>query len=328
MKLERGVKWIAKLTASLLVLVWLGFFSLDWSSLAQAIVLFPPYSIPVLLIPYALLRLAWAWHGMITFRSCALHVGFYEILRAQSVASFAGLVLPGDIAAGVISWKLLTNHGRDGYMTACILLAVRLTLLMALVPIALFVLSDANVTSKFPNIAQSCLVGLLACIAIYLLIPLNRRTQLIRTGDGNDSMNAKFFLNLFSAMSKALSIRRPQRFFVLIAGLASHLIVVLCVILAFGFYGIHLSFGLASLVVVTINLIQIVPFALSGLGVRELSVASLLESLVGIEQPMTIAIMVIIYASSVLVTLGFGIWAILTHAPTKPSNNVQQCSTS
>ncbi len=300
-----------KLLASLVVLAWLGFFSLDWKSIAAALGTLPLATLPTLMLIQIILRFAWSGHGWLVFKISRLPLGYWDIFSAQSLASFAALVLPGEIVSGVVSWKCLAREGRDGVRIACLLLAVRLMLLASLAPLMLLVFLDPKALhSILPTTSWSIL--LFSALACSLLFAFHRNASIesLQLDETSPSKKHSVLYRIFDSALQMATIPPMWKAILLAAGLLIHLMVACSLMVVFEFAGVRLSPGMAFVAVVAINFIQIMPFVLSGLGVRELTVAALLDSLYGIHQETTLVAMLAAYVASLAVTVLIGLFTL------------------
>lgn len=308
----------AKLALSSALVLWLVRRFLGTAGLAAAWQALPLTALPLLLVPQLILR--WIYVGQLTtlFGGVGYPVPGRLVFRAQSLSALAALGLPGDFAAGAVAWHFLARSAAGPALAGTLLLVARLVLLTTLLPLAVFGLLASGGAGLPAPLLPLCLGLTLAAAAAGLLLGPSALAPFVRWVPTEEAAQRSRWRGLLRALALAaqqvLALSLPQRLAVVLWALASHGVVLLGFFLALQALEVRVSLASCCLAVGVINVVQALPLAFSGAGVRELSVVALFEKLHGAPPEKTLAATVLLFLASTLVTALLGLVALFMPA--------------
>ena len=252
-----------------------------------------------------------------------IDAGVAEIFRAQLIATFYTMFLPGDVVGGGITWYLLKRLRGGGAMIATILVYVRLVFLVSAIPFVVFGLLIEERLHSAPVLVALTMVS---AATILVALPLISRSAAAAAGRLLSSTSAKFgkhsawmqrILKLLQdcvTTCASASVRSVAAVFTLA--------IVLHLIGAAGFWfaaeashanvPIHAFLWLWPLMLV----VHMLPISLGGLGVRELTLIYVLNALFATSAESVLLISMIGLLATTLFSLAGGIWsAVLATRP-------------
>ncbi|MFC1591675.1 lysylphosphatidylglycerol synthase domain-containing protein [Thermodesulfobacteriota bacterium] len=239
-----------------------------------------------------LLRFLLAGQIRLCFLPSGIRAGTMAIFKAQQIAALYAYILPSELAAGGISWYLLSQASGKRAMVAVSLIYVRVVNLGAFIPLAVFALLYAPGQSVS---GLSLYVGIFAGLLFCLFVPFVWK----RPAVWGEALGAfllrsvpvhKFSQRLLSANRsfwQAVTIPRQMpagyvlgtwaaAFVIQGTGLLSLYVAMRCV-------NIHLPLSAVVWVGIVLVVVHTLPVTIGGTGLRELGLIYLLQTFYGVR---------------------------------------------
>jgi len=274
---------------------------------------------PATVVAYfgSLLAARWlqAVQTRIALREAGMEVGAVEVFRAQLVATFYTMFAPGDLVGGGVTWYLLKRLRGGGAVIATILIYVRLVLLASAIP---FVIFGLLMESRLHSASLFAALAAVSVATVAVTVPL-----VFRSG-------ARISGSLLAALSRRLG-ERTTRFQKVLATLQECITacasaslrstsavfglgVLLHLLGSVGFWlaaeaahanvPLHAFFWLWPLMIV----VHMLPISFGGLGVREITLIYILNSLYATSAESVLLLSTIALLATTVLSLAGGIW--------------------
>ena len=237
---------------------------------------------------HILIRISQAYQTMINVNYYGMGFSLFDITKFQLISSFYAFVLPGDIAGGGVTWRLLSRDNGLRAQAASSIVFLRLLNLSAFVPFAAlgFLIE--------PALEKSGLGIYLLFVTVFLaifMLPFISHTM----GSFVEAIGSRFILALpwkriheayanFWYSVKLISDMPGKLIFSIIwqAVLAQCLAVVLFYCCALS-VGLNVPFSVFLWIRAIVAIIQLLPITIGGLGLREFTFIVLLQKLYHVE---------------------------------------------
>ena len=288
--------WPVLRLASTVVMVYVLFTKVDWSSVAQIgrrglgliIISFLTTLVGIVLSGYRWQRVLDALEVPSRMR---------DLVELQLAGMFAGNFLPSTVGGDVVRATWLAKLNKLGADSAASVVLERLTgwlVLPLLVLAGMFIdpgiLDLGGISKVILLVALLTLCGLVAIVAVFRSAHLTRKIRRVKAV-------GEVLQSLYSGLGKVQ--RRPST---LLPVFGWAFMYQLCVLLAsiFAAQALHISIGWKEMLVFvpTVAMLQVVPLTIGGLGVREGALVLMLHPL-GIGSAQAIAFGLLVYAINV-----------------------------
>ncbi|RKZ75850.1 MAG: hypothetical protein DRQ57_06080 [Gammaproteobacteria bacterium] len=286
MQLKQKILFILKLCLSISIIAYVLYNYIDVDKFFLSLQNINILILPLLIILHYLRRFIVAYQIKITLIPFQIHILTYNVFKIHLIATFYGLVLPGSIAGGGVSWYLLSKDNGRRAEVASVLVYLQILNLMTLLPFALIgIYFEPQL--KLYNIETY--VFILSLLLICMLLPFFIRPI------------AKLFESLFNtlislipsnSLSKRLSeanrnvwnaihITGKMPFFlqtqVIIISFVSQVLVIIAMYLALITVNIEVPILTATWLVALLTIITMLPITIAGIGVRDISLIFILN---------------------------------------------------
>ncbi len=328
----RAPLWLAcKVTLTAGLLAWVLWRRVDagtFRNLAAAIRIVPL----VALLGLALLqRWLQAVQGALCLRGLGVATSTWQVARAQWVAAFCFYFMPGDLAAGVVSWKMLARDSNRGAAVAGGLIYLKLLGYVTLVPLALLGLSlDPGIAGLgvYPYVAAvggAALLGLLPFCSARVRDGLRALGTRVLALIGNGPRLRSVHDRAWSVIEETRTIA-PRRAAVLaLLGFAANGLSAPGFALTASASGITLPWTAAVWMPGLLTLIHTLPVTLGGTGLREFGLSVVLGRLYGVSAEAALLVSLLVFLSGLLVSGGGGALVFLLGSRPLPLARQEPC---
>lgn len=243
-------------------------------------------------------------------------LGTHFVFKAQLITSFYGLVLPGDLAGGLITWYLISEKSGERAASASVIVFLRLLgiiTLIAFTAIGLVFeekLIDLNLRAHMIAMALLFLLMFVPFVSFRAATATKRATRaiLLKTPfpawrEKLDRLNNK----LWDAVITCTRIDRNVMLRTLALSVLYHLSLILFTYMLMIMVGISLPFQVSVWLLGAVNLVQMLPVSFAGLGVRDISIIYLLGKYYQVAPEASLILSTFFLAFSLLFTLMGGL---------------------
>ena len=212
-------------------------------------------------------------------------LGTAFVFKAQLISSFYGLVLPGDLAGGVITWYMMAEKSGERTASASVIIFLRLLSIIALIAFSAVGLAfeermlDPHLRAYMILLAILCLLIFVPFVsfrsanatksiarAVLLKMPLPAwRDKLDRLND-----------RLWDSVIACTRVDPGVMLWTVVLSVLYHMLLILFAYVLMIMVGIHLPFQVSVWLLGVVNLVQMLPVSLMGMGVRDISIIYLL----------------------------------------------------
>jgi hypothetical protein len=311
------LKLLAKLTITVGLLVFIFYRYIDLGILIQAFGQISYIYFIVVLLLALLYRLVLALQMKLFFNSVSdFKFSTWKIFKIQQIATFYGLVLPGDIAGGFVTWFYFAGESNKKADSAAVIIYTRLINIVTLLPFAavgllleprlrgtglsdviiiLLVLSALLMVPFLWKRSSQFLNNI--CIKIINIIPWTKvKTYLLK-------MNGVFWDAIISCNSTG----KKNLFYVFALSFFTQIIIISSTDILMQMVGINLPLSVSAWMIAVLVVVQLLPVSLAGIGVRDISLVYLLGSfyLVASEKALVLSTFFLIFTLIFAVLGGF-----------------------
>lgn len=243
-------------------------------------------------------------------------VGSAEVFRAQLVATFYTMFVPGDLVGGGVTWYLLKrSRERSAAVIAIVLIYLRLVFLASAIPLAIFglILEDRLHSA---SLLAALIVASVATVA--MTVPLVFRSAARVSGDLIAALT-DWFGETVPGIQRALATAR--KCITICASASLHgtsvvfgLAVALHLLGATGLWlaadaahanvPFHAFFWIWPLMIV----VHMLPMSFGGLGVREITLIYVLNTLYATSAESVLLLSLIVLLATTALALAGGVW--------------------
>ncbi len=238
--------------------------------------------VPILVLYFAPSYI-WACQMSLAVKPLRLRFKIPRLVVVYFISVFYGLILPGNVVAGgAVSWYKLTRSNRKHIEVGALLIYLRLIDTLVLLAIGLIgVWFDAHFSSPYLRaVVGATFVGVVLISLPFFFPGVTRQMEQLGRPLASRLYLPEWVQNKVGSLWKALTTFQTleKRTIALIFGfsLASHVLgIVLFYLLALAI-NMNLSILVVGWLRSLVGILQLIPFSVAGLGVREASVVLLL----------------------------------------------------
>lgn len=212
-------------------------------------------------------------------------LGINFVFKVQLIASFYGLVLPGDLAGGLITWYMISDKSGKKAASASVVIFLRL---MSIITLIAFTAIGLVFEKKLIDSNLKVYINTLAALFLLMFIPfvsskaatvmkqffqaiiqispiVNWRYKLIQLSN-----------KMWDSVIICTNVDTVVILWTVCMSVLCHLFLILFTYMLMIMVGIDLPFQVSIWLLGAINLVQLLPVSFLGLGVRDISIIYLL----------------------------------------------------
>ena len=243
-------------------------------------------------------------------------LGTHFVFKAQLITSFYGLVLPGDLAGGLITWYLISEKSGERAASASVIVFLRL---LGIITLIAFTAIGLVFEEKLIDLNLRAHMIAMAILFLLMFVPfissraataakeitrsILRITPLATWRNALDRLNNK----LWDAVITCTRIDRNVMLRTLALSVLYHLSLILFTYMLMIMVGISLPFQVSVWLLGAVNLVQMLPVSFAGLGVRDISIIYLLGKYYQVAPETSLILSTFFLAFSLLFTLMGGL---------------------
>ncbi len=267
----------------------------------------------------------------IALSSTGVEVGAVEVFRAQLVATFYTMFVPGDLVGGGVTWYLLKRARRAGAIIAMVLVYLRLVFLALAIP---FVILGLVLETRMHSASLLAALAIASAATVVATLPLVFRPaarvagKLIAAvstcfgGRAPGIQTALATVRECIATCASASTRATCAVFAL--ALAQHLLGAVGLWLAAEAAQANVPFQAFLWVWPLMIVVHMLPLSFGGLGVRELTLIYVLNTLYATTAESVLLLSMITLLATTVLGLAGGLWN--SFLAVKPEQNAGQRS--
>jgi len=215
----------------------------------------------------------------------ASRLGTAFVFKAQLISSFYGLVLPGDLAGGVITWYMIADKSGEKAASASVIIFLRM---LSIITLIAFTAAGLIFEERMLDLNLRMYMTFPAILFLLMFIPfvsfraataakrvtraILLRTPLPAWRNKLDRLNGR----LWDSVIACTRIDPGVMLWTVVLSVLYHLLLILFTYLLMVMVGIHLPFQVSVWLLGVVNLVQMLPVSLMGMGVRDISIIYLL----------------------------------------------------
>lgn len=213
-------------------------------------------------------------------------LGTNFVFKAQLISSFYGLILPGDLAAGLITWYIISDKSGEKAASASVIIFLRL---LSIITLVTFTAIGLVFEEKFNDINMRVYIIIPAVSFLLMFIPFvsskaatimkqfsHAIIQITPAANWRHKL-VQLIDSLWDSVITCTNVNQGVLFWTLSISVLSYLFSILFTYLLMIMVGIHLPFQVSVWLLGIINLVQLLPVSFAGLGVRDISIIYLLD---------------------------------------------------
>ena len=251
----------------------------------------------------------------IALQEAGIEVGSVEVFRAQLVAGFYTMFIPGDLVGGGVTWYMLKRSRGGGMVIATILVYVRLVVLASAIP---FAIVGLLMESRLHSASLFAALAVVSVATFAVTVPLVFRSG-ARISGGLLAALSRWLGKRATKLQKVLATLQECITTCASASLRSTsavfgLGVLLHLLGAVGFWlaaeaahanvPLHAFFWLWPLMIV----VHMLPISFGGLGVREITLIYILNALYATSAESVLLLSMIGLLATTVLSLAGGVW--------------------
>jgi glycosyltransferase 2 family protein len=207
------------------------------------------------------------------------------IFKAHQISSFYGLILPGDLAGGLITWYYFSEKSGKKVDSATVIIFLRL---LNIITVIAFAAIGLVFEKKLISLGLQVYIIILAVLLLLMFIPFvssNAATVLKKLLDAIIKIvpvanwrNKIIQLNdmIWDSVITCSKTNLRVVLFTFLLSLTGQLLMIFFTYLLMIMVGIHLPFQVSVWLIGAITIVQLLPISFAGLGVRDISILFLL----------------------------------------------------
>ena len=239
-------------------------------------------------------------------------LGTNFVFKVQMITSFYGLVLPGDLAGGLITWYMISDKSGEKAASASVIIFLRL---MNIITLIAFTAIGLVFEEKLIDINLRVYVIILAGLFLLMFIPFvsSKAATIMKqfsrviiqiTPAANWRHKLVQLTNkLWDSVITCTNVDPGVMLWTVSVSLLSHLLSILFTYLLMIMVGINLPFQVSVWLLGAINLVQLLPVSFLGLGVRDISIIYLLGKYYQVAPESSLILSTFFLAFSLIYTL-------------------------
>ncbi len=286
MKLKPKIFFILKLFLSSAIIAYVLYNYINIDEFLLSLQKINILVLPLLIILPYLTRIIIAYQTKIALLPFQIWIPTYNIFKIQLIATLYGIVLPGSIVGGGVSWYLLSKDNGRRAEVASILIYLRIINLMILLPLALIGIYFEPQLKSY-HLESAVLVLLL--LLTFMLVPF-----FIHTIANQFEAWLNILLELMPVKSLAKRLLEANRNVwnaikitgrmsvslqtqIIAWSVISQILVIITINLALITVNIEVPLLTATWLVALLTLISMLPITIAGIGVRDFSLIVILD---------------------------------------------------
>ena len=243
-------------------------------------------------------------------------LGTNFVFKVQLISSFYGVVLPGDLAGGLITWYMISDKSGERAASASVIVFLRL---MSIITLIAFTAIGLVFEEKLIDINLRVYIIILAVLFLLMFIPFVSsksatimkqffRMIIQKTPAANWRHKLVQLSNkLWDSVITCTNVDPGVMLWTVSISILCHLFLILFTYLLMIMVGINLPFQVSVWLLGAINLVQLLPVSFAGLGVRDISIIYLLGKYYQVAPESSLILSTFFLAFSLIFTLIGGI---------------------
>jgi uncharacterized protein (TIRG00374 family) len=275
--------------------------------------------VPILALYFAI-RYVWAYQMSLGLKPLGIDFAIPRLFAIILISAFYSLVLPGNVVAGgAVSWYKLSRSNRKHAEIGALLIYLRLIDTLTLLGIGLIgVWFDVHISSPgFRAVVGAMLVSVVFVSLPFFFPAVTRRMEQLGRPLADRFLLPQWVRSKAGALWRALrafqTLEKQTIVLVFFLSFVAHMLgVVLFYLLALAI-NMPISILVIGWIRSVVGILQLIPFSVAGLGVREASLVLLLREY-GISEPQALTFSLAIFGVMVVGGLAGGIlemWDVL-----------------
>jgi len=284
--MQLKLSFTLKITLSVIIITYVLYYYINIDEFLLSLQNINFLILPLLIILNSLIRIIVAYQAKITFFPFQIQIPTYNVFKIQLIATFYGLILPGSIVGGGVSWYLLSKDNGRRAEVASVLVYLRILNLITLLPFALI---GIYFEPQLKSYHLETYVFVLSLLLTFMLLPFFIRpfAKLFES-----LLNSLILLIPIKSFSKRLSQANGSiwnaihttgkmpfviQIQIIIISFISQILVIVAMYLALITVNIEVPFLTATWLVALLTIIAMLPITIAGIGVRDLSLIFILD---------------------------------------------------
>ena len=212
-------------------------------------------------------------------------LGTNFVFKVQLISSFYGLIVPGDLAGGLITWLMISDKSGDKAASASVIIFLRL---MNIITLIAFTFIGLVFEEKLIDLNLRVYLIIMAVLFFLMFIPFvsskaatimkQFSRAIIEIAPTIEWRNKLVQLSnkLWDSVITCTNVNPGVMLWTLSMSILCQLFLILFTYLLMIMVGIHLPFQVSVWLIGVINIVQLLPISFAGLGVRDISIIYLL----------------------------------------------------
>jgi len=247
-------------------------------------------------------------------------LGTNFVFKAQQISAFYGLVLPGDLAGGLITWYMVSDKSGEKAASASVIISLRL---MSIITLIAFTAVGLVFEKKLIDINLRVYIVILAVLFLLMFIPfVSLKTATIMkkfsrailqiTPVANWRHKLVYLSNkLWDSVITCTNVDPGVILWTVSMSILCHFLLILFAYLLMIMVGINLPFQVSVWLLGAINLVQLLPISFAGLGVRDISIIYLLGKYYQVAPESSLILSTLFLAFSLIFVLMGGMFVLI-----------------
>ena len=246
-------------------------------------------------------------------------LGTNFVFKIQMITSFYGLVLPGDLAGGLITWYMISDKSGEKAASASVIIFLRL---MSIITLIAFTAIGLVFEEKLIDVNLRVYITMLAGLFLLMFVPFvsskaatimkqfSRAIMQITPPANWRQKLVQLSNKLWDSVITCTNVDPGVMLWTISVSLLSYLLSILFTYLLMMMVGINLPFQVSVWLIGAINLVQLLPVSFAGLGVRDISIIYLLGKYYQVAPESSLILSTFFLAFSLIFTLmgGIAVW--------------------
>lgn len=284
-KRHRMILSIIKLFITCIVLYYVFYHYIDFNDFLTALKIHPWLLLVLLVISFAFRYLS-AYQIHYYFKKVFdSKLGTNFVFKAQLISSFYGLVLPGDLAGGLITWYMISDKSGEKTASASVIIFLRL---MSIITLIAFTAIGLVFEEKLVDLNLRRYIIIMAVLFLLMFVPFvsskaatimkqfSRAIVEITPMKEWRSKLVQLSNKLWDSVIICTNVDPRVIFWTLSISVLSYLLSILFTYRLMLMVGIHLPFQVSVWLIGVLNIVQLLPVFFAGLGIRDISIIYLL----------------------------------------------------
>jgi uncharacterized protein (TIRG00374 family) len=297
MPLKPKIFLILKLLLSIAIIIYILYSYINVDELFLSLQNINILILPLLIILPYLTRFTVAYQTKIALLPFQIWISTYNVFKIQLIATLYGIVLPGSIVGGGVSWYLLSKDNGRRAEVASMLVYLRIINLMTLLPLALIgIYLEPQLKSYHLESSVLVLLLLLAFMLVpFFIHPIASRLEswlniLIRLVPVK-SLSKRLLeanRNVWNAIKITGRMPISLQTQIIAWSIISQILAIMAMNLALITVNIEVPLLTATWLVALLTLISMLPITIAGIGVRDFSLIVILDKFYAIPPELAI----------------------------------------